>query len=71
MQFASFSSGGFVLHKVIIGRLRYSAWFDSSGKLLDAEGFDSRNRTHGVKRDGPVWQQLQLIGEGYFHGIFA
>ncbi len=63
MQIATFSNGGFVLHKVYIGSaMKYSAWFDKDRNLLDAEGIDSARRSRNVKKGGPVWQRLQSIG---------
>lgn len=37
MQRSNFTSGGFVLHKVRVGKCLYSAWFDAQGRLLDCE----------------------------------
>ena len=37
IQFSHFHTGGFVLHRVTVGQSTYSAWFDRSGRLRDAE----------------------------------
>ena len=67
IQIARFHDGGFVLHKVTSAPCegRCSAWFDAKGGMLDAEQFDSRDRARPVKRNGPVWQHLQIVGKRY------
>jgi len=39
MQVAKFTTGGYVVHKAQYCGRKYSAWFDASGKLTDAQGF--------------------------------
>lgn len=60
-QIARFSTGGCVIHKIKIGiaPVKYSAWFDADGKMLDAEIVrDGHKTTLTVKKDGPVWNKL-------------
>lgn len=45
MQIAHFSNGGYVVHKAQYCGRKYSAWFDASGKLTDAEGFTSAGKS--------------------------
>ena len=50
MQKHAFANGGFVIHKIRIEPFagRFSAWFDASGALLDAEQIDALNRSRRV-----------------------
>lgn len=65
-QKQTFSSGGFVLHRIPYNGGRLSAWFDDEGKLLDAEYFlKSGKRYHttdNVKRiaqlAGNIWRNV-------------
>lgn len=58
MQHMRFSTGGCVIHKIhphgYAGRV--SAWFDASGRMLDAEYFDCRNRSRTVRVGTPLWE---------------
>ena len=67
IQHSTFPDGGFVLHKVTFPMFagRFSAWFDRSGKLLDAEAISDRNRCTQVKRDGVKWGYLSAVGKRY------
>lgn len=67
MQFQPFTSGGYVLHKVLIGNLKYSAWFNRAGQYIDAERIDSRGRSYPVRTDSTAHQALQQIGRRYQH----
>lgn len=68
MQFIRFSTGGYCLHKIPVGASRYSAWFDASGTLQDAE---RKGRLRGypvaypVRRGSPAWNKLQRVGRTY------
>jgi hypothetical protein len=62
MQVSRFSNGGYVIHKMYVNGIKYSAWFDKDGDVLDAEGFDGLGRSRSVKRGGPVWTELQRVG---------
>ena len=63
VQFASFSNGGFVLHKCLGKNL--SAWYDTDGVMKDHELIDSLGRSrkagkHDIEllhRLGRVWKQ--------------
>lgn len=44
IQFSRFDNGGFVLHKIMVKKRKYSAWFSASGKILDAERFSRDNQ---------------------------
>ena len=57
-QIARFPDGGFVMHKASVGGKNYSAWFDRSGKIIDAE----RSGGGYVKPRGPLWEELQERG---------
>ena len=50
MQKHAFANGGFVIHKIRIEPFagRFSAWFDATGALLDAEQIDALNRSRRV-----------------------
>jgi hypothetical protein len=65
MQYARFSNGGYVLHR-LKGRWvgRVSAWFDSSGKLQDVEHFTREAMSSGrsIKWKGPMWVAIQSYG---------
>lgn len=41
MQISKFHNGGFVIHDITMPGIpdRFSAWFDSAGKLLDCERY--------------------------------
>lgn len=71
IQFARFeSTGGYVLHKVMVNGRKYSAWFDKSGKLLDAERFSKDNRTTfhvPLDRHRLVAAELTKVGARYLN----
>jgi hypothetical protein len=48
IQKHEFSTGGYVIHKIMIGGVKHSAWFDEHGKLIDIERIDSRGRCYTV-----------------------
>lgn len=50
MQFISYPNGGFCIHKITLPGLpgRVSAWFDQSGKLIDHEYIDRKNRSRSL-----------------------
>jgi hypothetical protein len=65
---------GFVVHHAFadgvgLGSKSYSAWFDASGKLLDAEVcfwvVNSGRRSRPVKRGGAVWRRLASLASRY------
>ncbi len=58
---------GFVLHRINPHGtvMRYSAWFDAEGGLLDAEGRDVNGRSRAVRRDTRVWAELATVGARY------
>lgn len=64
MQLSVFHTGGFVAHKVTVGRCKrhVSAWFDASGRLLDAEYVDPCGRTRPVLRGRAVWKLVTKLG---------
>jgi hypothetical protein len=74
IQLARFPDGGFVLHKITAPEYsgRFSAWFDASGGLLDAEqittrgsGIMGQTASRHVKRDTPSWSMLAQVGKRY------
>lgn len=66
IQKQTFSTGGFVLHRIPYNGGKLSAWFDADGKLIDAEYFlrsGKRYRTtDNVKRiaqmTGNIWRAV-------------
>lgn len=62
MQVATYTTGGFAVHK-IAGDFEghASGYFDSDGKLSDAE-FIRGNNSFPVKRDGPAWDWIEKEG---------
>lgn len=67
IQKATFSDGGFILHKIKLACVKgkCSAWYDSNGVLIDAERITSRDISFPVKRNGPIWSELENIGKIY------
>ena len=62
MQKHAFANGGFVIHKIRIEPFagRFSAWFDATGALLDAEQIDALNRSRRVT--SRQWSRLASVG---------
>lgn len=66
IQKQTFSTGGFVLHRIPYNGGKLSAWFDADGQLIDAEYFlrsGKRYRTtDSVKRiaqmTGNIWRSV-------------
>lgn len=70
MQCMRFNNGGYVIHKMLgywTGKV--SAWFDVDGNLLEAEQILLSNISRGVKRDGPMWDEIQRQGRPYFRKL--
>ena len=65
MQISKFEAGGFVIHrKMLPGRVgRFSAWYDSSGNLLDAEQI-TPHYPRGRKPHRDAVKELSRLG-GY------
>lgn len=61
-QLCRFSDGGYVLHK--LGG-NTSAWFDSAGRLLDAERRDKLGRMRGVRFASLAWDEIARAGRIY------
>jgi hypothetical protein len=64
MQKSTFPNGGFVLHRYTnpgYFKGRISAWFDSNGTPLEAEILHNE-RSRPVKKGGPIWQDLVILG---------
>lgn len=59
MQIAHFSNGGYVVHKAQYCGRKYSAWFDASGKLLDAQGFSGNGKS--IRVGDTARQFLQAV----------
>jgi hypothetical protein len=64
MQIQRFENGGFVIHKLNVGGVLYSAWFDGEGRLLDAERKSRRGMfTVGLSsKSTNVRKELERIG---------
>jgi hypothetical protein len=58
MQIAHFTTGGYVVHKAQYCGRKYSAWFDASGKLIDAQGFSG---TKSIRVGETAKQFLQAV----------
>ena len=65
MQISRFTTGGFVIHKMLLQNYkgRFSAWYDEEGKLLDAEQLFDHMHERSVVKGGPIWQRLQEVGK--------
>ena len=63
MQIHTFSTGGFVAHRVYIteSTCTFSIWFVSSGNLTDAERIDKRRRSYTVKHASAAWISLESV----------
>lgn len=65
-----FSDDSFVLHKVVINKKSYSAWFLANGTPYDAE-VPFTNRYHNLKKRSvpkthtKIWAALAEIGKRY------
>ena len=65
IQHETFSTGGFVLHKIPESSVKCSAWFTAAGFMTSAERFDSLGRSYNVKRNTPLWAKLRRYGRIY------
>ena len=63
MQISKFEAGGFVVHnKKLPGRVgRFSAWYDETGNLIDAEQITS-NFPQGRKPCKTAMSELSRLG---------
>lgn len=62
MQLSSFGPGrGFVAHKYRVPgcKSRFSVWFDSNGRAVDAERKDSLGRCFPVPAHSPAWRYIR------------
>lgn len=52
MQFHNFTNGGCVAHKLTLpdSPMRFSAWFNAAGHIVDCEGIDRLNRSRPATR---------------------
>ncbi len=68
IQFSRFSTGGYVLHKVMIDGTKYSAWYSATGELLDAEQYTTSNVARPVPlRLVNIRAELTKIGGRYLN----
>ncbi len=61
MQIKPFSNGGGVIHKIVLDAAigtRYSAWFDTEGRLIDAESHGPVT-SRSVKRGTKTWEAIK------------
>lgn len=67
IQFAPFNNGGFVLHKIdgFPGKRNVSAWFDISGKLIEAEYRDVKMNVRAIRAKDDL-NKLRGIGLAYY-----
>jgi hypothetical protein len=67
VQFIRFPDGGFVLHKVMIGDVKFSAWYTKEGKLIDCERFSRNGMTTSAvaMRQVNIRAELVRIGSRY------
>lgn len=62
MQYKEFSTGGCVVHQVLVKKGIASVWFNPNGSVQDLEYWpdkNNRNRTYGLKEDSTV--RLEII----------
>ena len=68
MQFSRFTNGGYVLHKMRgYWSGSASAWFDRNGAMIEAEQITPAGVSRPIRRGGPMWAELQRIGNRYKH----
>jgi hypothetical protein len=68
MKIAHFMNGGFVLHGITGDfKGRVSAWYDKEGKLIDCEQYPSIANVRSIKRNGPMWQLCEKLGNRHKH----
>ena len=67
MHKREFHDGSFVLHGITGDfRGRMSAWYDKDGKLLACEQIpEPFGQPRPVKKDGPMWDHAQNVGNRY------
>jgi hypothetical protein len=66
IQHSKFPDGSFVLHKVMLGTQKYSAWFHKDGTLKDAERICPDGRTRSIPTAfRHVRYDLGIIGRRY------
>lgn len=66
MQHSKFHDGTFVIHKIMLGKHKYSAWFGRDGIAFSAEMvLDNGNTRSVAQRSRGVWDQLNRIGRRY------
>lgn len=68
IQHSKFSTGGFVLHKMMVNGKKHSAWFDAAGKLLSAERYSRCGRHTAcvpLERHRNVAAELAKVGARY------
>ena len=58
-----YSNGGFVLHRIMVGTIKHSAWFSADGTMLDAEMRTKANHSRGIPKNTPKWKALAKIGK--------
>lgn len=65
IQHIPFQNGGFVLHKVMIGNKKYSAWFRHDGSFIDAERIESAKSISVPLKHTKVIAELERIAKSY------
>jgi hypothetical protein len=66
IQHSVFYDGSFVLHKLMLGEHKYSAWFEKNGKLKAAELVFRNGSTRNVgERQVKVRAALAIVGKRY------
>ena len=72
MQYARYSTGGYVLHKLRgYWSGRVSAWFDAKGNLTAAEHILASGAGRDVPRRSPMWAAIQQYGGPLAHVLPA
>jgi len=66
MQISYFSNGGFVIHKIVgLSQNKISAWYDSTGSLVDCEYIKGDIGVRVSKAHKHILSALQTIGCRY------
>lgn len=68
MQHIKLPDGGFILHKLpchLGNGLHLSAWYDVTGKLIDAERLTKTGAMRNVWKGGAVWDHAARYGKHF------
>jgi hypothetical protein len=63
MQRFDYYGGGFVLHKIMLGKQKYSARYQADGTLIDCERVTNGRTANVPLRYSRIRERLQTIGK--------